>query len=769
MRCSTTATTAALILIVCAKPSASESEVSNGGFSSNTTIVDHRVMVSNSTSHPHANDTGMFCKRDDPVCTYITQTPAVIVPGNWTNNPELEISDLDYFKFDEENIKASQANDFYAAWTQSFQNEPEWTELGEWRLFAKHFAQTYNFECDLTFGSCINYPSLGDLQRMWAGSEHRALVRRIFFTFHRFTIAHNYVNAIEEANDRAHAYLIGIVPEIISTFTLQADAAKTLKCEHIHTVIDTAVNIGFQMLQVTLVGFITPELAQIGPLLGEDKEKLKALTEQYESATGEAKQNLNKQIKNLEATGPRGKLRWLNTPVPENSRSTKMLGDAKGSEIQWWTIPLFSWGGWADNTLKGIKKNHQSKNQFIGPGISHGAVCSEFEGDFVDNSPANRDKLAARLSSIFESTRKQRQFMFKTIYTGYIAEPGQPSGTAMWLKSRDWTGPGSVLDDMRDISGLEEEVKAALVKSLITDVLTADFNYIKCGYKDDAAAHCKKAETATKGKDLSVFCPHADTDPQFMCDSRRWYFSDARAHDIPMVAAKKFEYFANGKFNLTRQGFLEESFRNYELYTYSNPDDFGAWPYGNSTGESIGFNLPVCVTDKPRFFEKKGFPSICGDWKASETVSFLEAMNAGNESSIFRYRHNKLPMRLHTDIIPAALDDFQPVTRFLGLCANSLRFPQHKENNGVAPNWLKIQLSRDIDCELVENGTKDMTSEEEANRWFCTNAGGHTIFQREKLRVETHFTKWVPNHSTKCKSWLKSNGVVASDKVRPGT
>jgi len=32
---------------------------------------------------------------------------------------------------------------------------------------------------------------------MWPGAENRPLVRRIFFTFHRYAIAHDYVKAID--------------------------------------------------------------------------------------------------------------------------------------------------------------------------------------------------------------------------------------------------------------------------------------------------------------------------------------------------------------------------------------------------------------------------------------------------------------------------------------------------------------------------------------------------------------------------------------------
>lgn len=103
-----------------------------------------------------------------------------------------------------------------------------------------------------------------------------------------------------------------------------------------------------------------------------------------------------------------------------------------------------------------LKPGQDLKNQFIVPGIAHGTICSDFEGDFVDNNAANRDNLSFRVSSIFESARQQRQAMFQGLYKGLVTEPGQPSATAMWLKTRDWIGPRSVLEDMKDISTMEE-------------------------------------------------------------------------------------------------------------------------------------------------------------------------------------------------------------------------------------------------------------------------------------------------------------------------
>ena len=249
-----------------------------------------------------------------------------------------------------------------------------------------------------------------------------------------------------------------MVPEIISTFTLQVDAAKKLKCDQLHTVVNIVVQIGIQLATMAFAGLLGPELAMLGPAAEALVKKSKGLEETLANTVDDAaRQAVLQQIasvkEELQKSSAKGKLRWLSTTLPADARSKEM---GAGRTIAWSNVALYSFGYLEGQAYADLKKVYQSRTEFIGPGIGHGTMCSEFEGDFVDNNAGNRDLLAARLSSIFESSRKQRQNMFKTFYQGYISEPGQASGTAMWLKSRDWTGPGSVLDDMKDISNMEE-------------------------------------------------------------------------------------------------------------------------------------------------------------------------------------------------------------------------------------------------------------------------------------------------------------------------
>ncbi|PBP24905.1 hypothetical protein BUE80_DR004096 [Diplocarpon rosae] len=652
-----------------------------------------------------SHSTGRICRRDSQKCA----AHRLPVLDSFADVDEPQIDDIDYYRFSSENVVRSRVDSWYATWSVVRQNDTEWTELGEWKL-----------------------------------------------------------DATSQAFDRTNVYLIGLVPQIVTTFSLQVDSKAKLKCERLHAVITTAVSVGQAVLGAVLGGLLAPELTSLAyptrlaieqeAALQKELETLAPATTRFVQVT---KEIAEKQQTIAQGAGKMGPLSWLTIKLP-GDKNTRKTGT--GRDIPWVNSVLFGIPMYLKTLYEQTVAWHNSHRQIIDPSIAHGHVCSDYEGDFQGNLAGNRDNLGLQISSIFESTRLQRTAVFEALYHGVIAEPGQPSGTAHWFETRDWN---EVLMQMESIMDLEEVIKKAMVKSLISDTLTSDFNFIKCGFDQSAPRLCKASLESGKA-DSTVFCPHPDTDPQFMCDAKRWYFADHRAHARKIVGAGGFETFAGGRFNFTTRDFLLESFRNYEQYGYANPENFGAWGHDNSTSQSVGFRLPVCITDKPHF-GKKGYPAICGDWHSSETAAFIDAMNAGVNSTIYQYRHDKSPMKLYTEIIPQALDDFPPLTRYLGLCDQSLRFPHTNEHTGPALNWLKIQQGKDKDCNMIKAATLRMEDEDQANRWFCTNQIGHSIFRREHFYTDSSNGRFLKSHKRRCEDWIAKNGRDPKDRSRPGT
>ncbi len=66
--------------------------------------------------------------------------------------------------------------------------DPTLAVRGEMKQFAIDFAKAYNFECNLRYASCIEKPSLHDLQNMYPEFENRPLIRRIYFQFYMVDI-----------------------------------------------------------------------------------------------------------------------------------------------------------------------------------------------------------------------------------------------------------------------------------------------------------------------------------------------------------------------------------------------------------------------------------------------------------------------------------------------------------------------------------------------------------------------------------------------------
>jgi hypothetical protein len=115
----------------------------------------------------------------------------------WANStPEMHINDEDYFYFTEKNLNDSKVKLWYPVWTVIRQADPDWNELGEWKLFYHDFEHTKNFECSIETSTCKGALSLQDLQKLYPGDENRPLVRRIYFVSLMHDTLHDYATAV---------------------------------------------------------------------------------------------------------------------------------------------------------------------------------------------------------------------------------------------------------------------------------------------------------------------------------------------------------------------------------------------------------------------------------------------------------------------------------------------------------------------------------------------------------------------------------------------
>lgn len=86
------------------------------------------------------------------------------------------------------------------------------------------------------------------------------------------------------------------------------------------------------------------------------------------------------------------------------------------------------------------------------------------------------------------------------------------------------------------------------------------------------------------------------------------------------------------------------------------------------------------------------------------------------------------------------------------------------------PEGFKDRDWGDQDCAMIKTATLHM-DELEANAAFCTNAMGHTIFERDAPHVWAGLyplSKWQ-NNEYRCGEWLGNHGVRAMEAVSKRT
>lgn len=110
-------------------------------------------------------------------------------------NDTTNVTDIDFFEFNEANLEESQQTSFYALWSMSAQDHPEFNQRGEWALFASEFMNTKNFQCSFDNGKCHNMPSLLEIRQLYP--DNRPFARIIFFTGIKMELLHNLNKAVE--------------------------------------------------------------------------------------------------------------------------------------------------------------------------------------------------------------------------------------------------------------------------------------------------------------------------------------------------------------------------------------------------------------------------------------------------------------------------------------------------------------------------------------------------------------------------------------------
>jgi hypothetical protein len=203
----------------------------------------------------------------------------------------------------------------------------------------------------------------------------------------------------------------------------------------------------------------------------------------------------------------------------------------------------------------------------------------------------------------------------------------------------------------------------------ISTMASLNHQYQKCTYDTDAQAKCLKASQQTKpctnptggrtvGCQRGIICPRPTNEPNIICKSAAWYYAIEHGHEIELPHLEAWENMFHNRdddvFKWNRMKMLESTYDFYELY--QNDFDsyyatFGVNPQ-NTTRGMAGLQIPVCFSMKANVANGR-FPVGCGkDWRANETISFMNRLGMGEGSQVYKDRDAGFPNELFVSVIP---------------------------------------------------------------------------------------------------------------------
>jgi hypothetical protein len=228
-----------------------------------------------------------------------------------------------------------------------------------------------------------------------------------------------------------HTNLIGDVPELIATFTEQADRKKLNDCEIVKMLIDQAVSTAVSVATSLIGGAISSvssaglKMAWSNARYGKpdpnaiQKAQDTLVATVTKDISGEVeKQTVENNLRFAMGNGVKDVKKQLDSLSssfkfdPDALNAYKVgLESAKPMSYDWFGVAwhqVFNYGPY----VKLIDTKNHWKDLNIEGGMSHGSLCSQFEGDFKDNNAENKDKLGKSLSKVFDKIRQQTQMTF---------------------------------------------------------------------------------------------------------------------------------------------------------------------------------------------------------------------------------------------------------------------------------------------------------------------------------------------------------------------
>jgi hypothetical protein len=341
-----------------------------------------------------------------------------------------------------------------------------------------------------------------------------------------------------------------------------------------------------------------------------------------------------------------------------------------------------------------------------------------------------------------------------------------------------------------------------MAMKLISVMASVNHQYQKCAYDEKAQERCAKAAQqtspcvnptggATKNCQRGIFCPRDTTN--IICKGAAWYYAVANGHETELPHLESWEGMFSGRddevFRWNRNKMLQSTYDFYDLY-HNNFDGYDA-TFGvnaeNSTRGMAGLQIPVCISMQGDIADGR-FPVGCGkDWRANETVGFMNRLAMGEGSQVYNDRDAGFPNDLFVNVIPdvsflsllrslptliflQGLDHHypqsnSPASHYVTFCQLKIRHPDHTLDKIIAHHGRKgedllhmhaIHMEADKSCGMVMEKTAAMTMDQ-ADAWFCGDGmKEHGVFEREMyMTVSKPLVRTYASHKKRCSKWIK--------------
>jgi len=185
-----------------------------------------------------------------------------------------------------------------------------------------------------------------------------------------------------------------------------------------------------------------------------------------------------------------------------------------------------------------------------------------------------------------------------------------------------------------------------MVKAIISSIAAKGHSYMACTNSIQAQDTCAEISESSPNHVpwiKSVICPDPVNKPTEICQASYWHIAETGSHqsEMPLLSSFNDSYWKDN-FNLiiTPAQALNESYTYYNKHgnDFSDLNAENLWEYSQ---DSL-FHLPICwhetnmIANYNFMSGRPGwFPSVCGDFRGSETAAFMKAIDLGPESALY--------------------------------------------------------------------------------------------------------------------------------------